>query len=61
MVGLSSHTIKQDMKERRKTKDRRVKLPKQGLPSYYIRRIPDRRKNNMSPGWSNGEGRQSFI
>lgn len=37
------------MKERRKLKDRRVKPPKQGLPSYYTRHISDRRKNNMLP------------
>ena len=36
------------MKERRKIQDRREKEPKQGLPGYYARRIPDRRNNNTS-------------
>ncbi len=32
------------MKERRKKPDRRVRATKQGLPPYYARGIPDRRR-----------------
>ena len=48
---MTSHTVKQEMKERRKVKDRRVKPHKHGLPSYYVRHIPDRRINNIQAEW----------
>ena len=38
------------MNDRRKTPDRRVKPPKQGLPAYYTRHMPDRRQNPAHPG-----------
>jgi hypothetical protein len=34
------------MKERRKKPDRRVQAAKQGLPPYYARGIPDRRRKD---------------
>jgi hypothetical protein len=43
------------MKERRVIEDRRNKEPKEGLPYYYRRYKSDRRKNNISPEWSNVE------
>ena len=37
-------TLSEMKKERRKIKDRREKLPKEGLPPYYKRGNSDRRK-----------------
>jgi hypothetical protein len=43
------HCGSHKMKERRKTNDRRVKPPKQGLPPYYTRHTSARRQNPISP------------
>jgi hypothetical protein len=45
------------MKDRRKTADRRVKPPKQGLPAYYTRHTPERRRapaGAVAPGLEDG-------
>lgn len=44
------------MTERRKTTERRNKLPKEPLPLYYNRRIPDRRQDKDPPGGKAGAG-----
>lgn len=43
------------MQERRKIKDRREKLPEQGLPVYHTRQITDRRKRNIYPDLGKAE------
>jgi len=45
------------MKDRRKTPERRVKPPKQGLPAYYTRQTPERRRypaRARAPGLEDG-------
>ena len=46
------------MVDRRKTADRRNKLPKGPLPLYYTRRIPDRRheQDSLEEGAAAGTG-----
>ena len=48
---MTSHAAKQEIKERRKVTDRRIKKPKHELPFYYTRCIPDRRLNNIQTEW----------
>jgi len=41
------------MVERRKIGDRRVYLPRHGLPLYYTRQIADRRESVQPACWTN--------
>ena len=41
------------MGERRKIDERRVNLPRQGLPLYYTRHIADRRESVQTAWWTN--------
>ena len=57
LTGRSFSDSKQgEMSERRKTPDRRNKLPKEALPLYYTRRIPDRRQGRECHGEDAADG-----